>query len=350
MIHQFYMDSASKSFWSKNPCSPRWFDTLGQMWSGAPPRLLETVKTNHRNVLPTGVTLKTAEQGDLPAIIEFWTRYFSITKSCKSAVPLSHLRKMVLEGKWDVLILVGGDGDVLASLVRRKLVGLHVGKARWAEAGCIDYYCVHPAWRRRGLWRALLNAIHNMTPSPIPPHLIFWESLRPSVPPLVAGSFFARKCGAQGAQGAQGQAIQITDPEICKAAWRDCVKGVDVWTEGWGEEVSFWRGGGGGLGPKDVVVVWNTFHQALGGSVGIVLGCAAAEAAKAQGAKAAAATALADSKSPWGVLLLPRPIPFTQFGGDGGAPEGWVYDSLFQWIGYNLSVGFISGKFPVLGF
>jgi hypothetical protein len=96
--------------------------------------------------------------------------------------------------------------------------------------------------------------------------------------------------------------------------------------------------GQGGQGPKGVVVVWNTFHQALGGSVGIVLSASGA------------ATALADSKSPWGVLLLPRPIPFTQFGGGGGAPEGWVYDSLFQWIGYNLSVGFISGKFPALGF
>jgi len=324
MINQFYMSLGSRSFWSQNPCTPGWFNTLSQMWSGAPPRLLETVKTMHANALPPGITLKRAQAGDLPAIIEFWGRYFSITKSCKSAVPLSHLRKMVLEGKWEILILISGGGDVLGSVVRRKLVGLHIREARWAEAACIDYYCIHPGWRKKGLGRILLNAIHNTGASPMPPQLIFWEGLRPSVPPLVAGCFFARKCVGEAA------AVQITDPVKCKEAWANCVKGVDVWTEGWGDEVSFWRGAGAGAG-ADPVVIWNTFHQALGGSVGVILG-----------SPSAAANALAASKSPWGVLLLPQATPF---GGD----NSWTFDSAFQWIGYNLSVGFISGKFPALG-
>jgi hypothetical protein len=157
----------------------------------------------------------------------------------------------------------------------------------------------------------------------MPPQLIFWEGLRPSVPPLVAGCFFARKCAGEAA------AVQITDPVKCKEAWANCVKGGDVWTEGWGDEVSFWRGAGAGAG-ADPVVIWNTFHQALGGSVGVILG------------SPSAANALAASKSPWGVLLLPQATPFTQFG-------DWTFDSAFQWIGYNLSVGFISGKFPALG-
>jgi hypothetical protein len=110
-----------------------------------------------------------------------------------------------------------------------------------------------------------------------------------------------------------------------------------VWTEGWGDEVSFWSaavGAGGGAGAT--VVIWNTFHHALGGSIGIILG--------SQTVSMASVNALAESKSPWGVLLLPQSTPFTQLG------EGWAFDSVFQWIGYNLSVGFISTKFPVLGF
>jgi hypothetical protein len=321
------MTDASKSFWSGNSCVPSWFNTLSQMWASAPPKLLETMKTTRTNTLPPGIILRTAEQGDLPALVEFWGRYFSITKSCKSAVPLSHLRKMVLERKWDILILVSGGGDLLASIVQRKLVGLRIREARWAEAGCIDYYCVHPAWRKKGLGRVLLNSVHNKTPAPIPPHLIFWENLQVSVPPLVAACFLSRKCSGT------VQAIQITDPEICKKAWRDCVKGVDVWTESWGDEVSFWSAASVSATP---VVVWNTFHHALGGSIGIILG--------SHSVAMASVNALAESKSPWGVLLLPQTSPFTQIG------DSWAFDSVFQWIGYNLSVGFVSREFPVLGF
>jgi len=124
---------------------------------------------------------------------------------------------------------------------------------------------------------------------------------------------------------------------VQKRAWANCVKGVDVWTEEAGDEIEFWSATG--TRTIEPVVIWNTFHRTIGGQLGIVLG-----------GDAAAINALAASKSPWGVLLVPRTTPFTSdLAPKGGIESLWKFDSFFQWIGYNLSVGFISGEFPRIG-
>jgi hypothetical protein len=102
-----------------------------------------------------------------------------------------------------------------------------------------------------------------------------------------------------------------------------------VWSSEPGEEISFWKANES----SGVVVIWNTFHRVMPGGelIGIVLS-----------EDVAAVEALAGVKSPWGVFLA------------GGASvygrAGWKINSVFQWIGYNLSIGFISGRFPVIGF
>ena len=286
-----------------------------------------------RMQLPQECTLRLLDAAsELAAVVEFWSRYFS-TKTCRSVVLVSHLHAMITKGLWDVWCVIGPAGHIVGTLVRRRIKGLHIGPARWADAGAIDYFCVHPAWRKRGIGRALLNNIHNVTPAPIPPHLIFWEGMRLAQPPLAAGCFLARRCTET--TGPQG--TRVHGP-ACKTAWDNCVKGIDVWTEEPGPEIEFWSGGAGpgsgsGSAPEPVPI-WNTMHRSIGGQIGIVLGGSAAQI-----------NALATTASPWGVLLVPRTIPFTQDLG----PE-WKFDSVFQWIGYNLSVGFVSGSMPRIGF
>ena len=270
--------------------------------------------------LPPGVNLRAAVVADGPAILEFWGRYFSNWPSCRCAMTAEHLKTMW--ASWEILLVVRQDGVLLGTVVRRRLRGLHVREARWAEAAAIDYFCVHPAWRKKGIGRALLNAIHNTgadARSAMPPQLIFWEGLRPSVPPLAAGFFWSRR-------GLVATGVPVLGEERRKA-WRDCVKGVDVWTEEPGEEISVWLTAGSSAAGSSVVV-WNTFHRSVpdGGAIGIVL--------------AGDANALAAAGSPWAVLLVPSLY---------SPGAGWTLDSPFQWIGYNLSVGFVSG-FPLIGF
>jgi hypothetical protein len=125
------------------------------------------------------------------------------------------------------------------------------------------------------------------------------------------------------------QAIRVEGAQAT-TIWANCVKGVQVWSSEPGAEISFWKADERG----GAVVVWNTFHRVVptGELIGIVLSD-----------DMAAVEALASVKSPWGVFLA--------CGSKGGsAAAGWKINSVFQWIAYNLSVGFISRRFPILGF
>jgi len=287
------------------------------MWEKSPPKLLETLAIKRQNTVPAGCHLRLASAGDYAALTEFWSRYFSISKNCQSAVPAAHIQKM----SWEIIIVVRETGDIIGSIVRRKIKGLHVREARWEQAAVIDYFCIHPAWRSRGLGRSLLNAIHNTAKMPMSPQLIFWETIRLSVPPLALGCFLSRHTPIN-------NTLRITDVEQCKKAWMKCVKGADVWTENYGEEISFWPCQG------EVVAIWNTFHRSLpdGKPIGIILGYTAN-----------ILNAFGDvGNGYFGVIAYPSINPF-----DLG--DKWKYDSTFQWIGYNLSVGCM-GSFPRIGF
>jgi len=234
---------------------------------------------------------------------------------------------MISQKTWDGIIVLDTSGAIIGSAVRRIINNLHVREINLPKAAAADFYCIHPAWRRKGVGRAILSAFQNSTPAPTPPVLVFWDKPQIKVPPMIMGTFMSKMCLGQ------VQATQLKDPQLCKEAWLNCVKGVDVWTSEPGEEISFWLQGEG----RKPVIVWNTFHRTVpdGLLIGIVLS-----------RDQEATEGLAQSKSPWGVLLAPVPIhqtfSFTQ--------NGWKINSLFQWIGYNLSVGFIGSTFPVVGF
>jgi hypothetical protein len=128
------------------------------------------------------------------------------------------------------------------------------------------------------------------------------------------------------------QAIRV-EGAAAEAIWANCVKGVQVWSSEPGAEISFWKADE----RSGAVVVWNTFHRVVptGELIGIVLSD-----------DMAAVEALAGVKSPWGVFLA--------CGSKGSSAKGssaaWKINSVFQWIAYNLSVGFISRRFPIIGF
>ena len=298
--------STLMAFWTSNQFVPNWTDFFSNYLWSSPPRLLETLPIKRRVNIPEGCELRQAGKGDYKAIVEFWTRYFSNWASCRCVVPVEHLQKM----DWEILLVIR-EGLILGTVVRRKIRNLHIRQAKWSEAAVIDYFCVHPAWRKKSIGRTLLNAIHNtglVSDQALPPQLIFWEGLK-WIPPLSVGILWSRR-------GILGPGIPYLDRQ---KAWNS-VKG-DIWTDEPGEEISVWSA------PSGPVIVWNTFHRSLpdGGSIGLILAGNGDELARS---------------SPWSVLLMPGTLS--------PGPE-WKMDSPFQWIGYNLSIGFVS-SFPLIGF
>jgi GNAT superfamily N-acetyltransferase len=303
------------SFWKGNPCSPTWSSFISSYIYGYPPKLIET-NPPIQTIKLQGLTLRFATPPDIEQLPEFWTRFFSDSRA-RCIVPLLHIQK----ARWTIIVVVK-DGLVIGSLVRR-WTKLHIKETAWQKAGIIDYFCIHPAYRKKGIGRALLSCLHNITERPIQPHLMLLEGVQITMPPISAGVYLSRRCVGS------GLAEKIND----EAIWRACVKGVGtgLWTPFEEGETTLWKVGQGS------VAIWNTFHYSIpdGLKIGIIVGYTSLDAVKA---------AAQTRGHGFGVLLLPVPVWSM------ATPlEGWTLDSPFQWIAYNTDVGFIE-TFPAVCF
>jgi len=259
------------------------------------------------------VFIRKATTEDLEQLPEFWSRWYSV-KSARCMVPLSHVLKMA---KGDIFVCVNSAGEVIGSIVRRWLTGLHMRGVRWPRAAIIDYFCVHPAHRKKGVGRALLTFLHNSTlytEKLILPHMMLWEGVQPTIPPASVGFFLHRKCFKG----------PLTVVEANADVWAELQRGKDIWNESCESsgETSIWKVGEGNL------AIWNTFHRSVpeGLLIGIVVG----------GSQDSANAFSQASGHPFGILLMAGSL----------GSDGWTLDSPYQWISYNTKMNFISYQFP----
>ena len=301
------------SFWQSNSCVPSWAKFTESWFYSYPPRLLEThpAPKSFRMVY----TMRKATADDILQLPEFWERWFS-TPKVRCVVPLQHIQKKALR-QWDIYVCVD-KGLVIGTIVRRWVMNLHMRQAVWPKAGIVDYYCIHPAYRKKGVGRSLLHLLHNTTERPMPPHLMLWEGFQALVPPVCAGLYLSKRC---------------VPLETCVRRVDEYrAEGLDIWSDYVdSDETSVWRCETASASKDaDKVVVWNTFHRSIpdGAVIGIVMG-----------GSVDAVNRFSSSKGhPFGVLLMPGYLSL----------EGWSIDSPFQWIAYNTQTGFISAKFPSL--
>lgn len=238
-------------------------------------------------------------------------------------MPAAHIQKALSEKRWVSFLCRRSDtGALIATIVRRRVKGLRVKQARWPEAGIVDFFCVHPAWRRKGVGRLLLGVLERHETSERsgpPPHLILWEGLHLSVPPLSIGGLWMTRCSVK-----QGESVKGCVGG--QALWATLATGRAVTSEFHeSPETTVW------VFPSGSIAVWNTFHRSIpdGAHIRMVLAYSSKEAVEeyARSEVAAGTILLADTHFP-----------------------GWSLDSPFQWIAYNLLPGFIDTSFPLVCF
>jgi len=321
------------SFWTNNPCVPTWTEFFQSYLYSRPAKLIDPRPA--AKVIPpfprySGLSLRRATPEDIQQLPTLWGRWYSTSKSARCVVPLAHIQKCAAAGKWDILVCVKDDGEVIGSLARRWIEGLHMREVRWPKAGVIDYFCIHPAYRNKGIGRSLLSLLHNTTTAAgiVPPHLMMWEGIQLSVPPVSAGLFMYKKCSPVG--GLQLEKLQSAHAEA--EAWKALQRGNQLWSEydSSAEETSIWSSS---RGP---VAIWNTFHRSVpeGLLIGIVVG----------GDVGSVDAFSSASGHPFGILLATWPIGLHGLGG----MTGWQIDSPYQWISYNTHLGFVNTQFPGL--
>jgi ribosomal protein S18 acetylase RimI-like enzyme len=315
------------SFWTNNPCVPTWTEFFQSYFYSRPAKLIDprpAAKPIPHRVL-NGFTLRRATSEDIQQLPTLWGRWYSTSKSARCVVPLAHIQKCAAAGKWDILVCVKGDGEVIGSLARRWIEGLHMREVRWPKAAVIDYFCIHPAYRNKGIGRSLLSLLHNTTTAAgiVPPHLMMWEGIQLSVPPVSAGLFMYKKCSPVG-----GLQVEKLQGAAASSGWTVLQRGNQIWSEydSSAEETSIWSSSRG------LVAIWNTFHRSV--PEGLLIGIVVGGSIEAEAVDAFSSA----SGHPFGILLATWPFSLT----------GWQIDSPYQWISYNTHLGFVNTQFPGL--
>jgi GNAT superfamily N-acetyltransferase len=310
----------SSSFWKSNPCSPSWTSFFQSWASSSPPKLLSSGPSPKIPLSPPNIPsciLRKATSHDLTLIPEFLERYFSSSSSCMCRIPLAALQNP----NWEIYV-VFSNSTLIGTIVRKWIDNLHVYSVKWPKAAVVDYFCVHPAFKKKGIGRWLLSTLQNSIPSntPLPPHLILWDGLQPSYPPLSIGFYFSKPIVKKDKSTEQ---IPLT-----KEIWNSLMKSKSVWSEfsSQAKEVSAWKVS------NEILLLSNSFHSSIHGPIATILY-----------GSPLAIQHFSESQSPWGVLLLPSSLFSIP-------PDStWSLDSPYQWISYNMIVPNLSiGDFPCL--
>jgi hypothetical protein len=298
------------SFWSKNPCVPSWTERVGMWWNSHPPKLVEPFKTNLFIQPVAGCRIQKATVKEASLIEEFLGRYFSVSKACRCVLPASLISECIQDNSWEVyLVIRESNQELVGTGVRKWLQNVHIKQTFWNQAAIIDYFCVHPAYRKKGVGRWILTTLHNTAPNPLPPHFILWEGVQVKIPPIASGLYYSKKRLIKKSISCE-KVIAPNNP----------FSGKDIYSgAGKQREVSFYKV------PSGIISVWNTFHRSIpdGLAIGIIL----------TGSQKAI-DEFSDC-GPYGVLLANYAVS-----------EGWTLDSPYQWVTYNLSGGFLSTDYP----
>lgn len=298
-------------------------------WSGAPPRLLDIGgRPRTPPAVPPGVTVRRVapEQPlDMVAVSRFWFDYYATSSRTRCVVPFTHIHEQLVCGYWELYAAFGPGGELVGTVVRRLLKDLQIGSAKWSDGGgVIDYFCVRPGWRGKGVGRLLLTLVHNSCPVPMPPQLILWEGIQVKIPPFAAGAFWS--CSAPATAPAAPMTWFKSQESLLTLCKRIAAPLVSA-NGGCAETHAY-------SSPAGHVVLWDTFHKSVpeGRRVAIVVAYSSPEAVDSFVQEGAAA-------SGFGIFLATSALS-----------DRWEFDSPYCWVAYNCVFGKLGlGAFPALG-
>lgn len=318
-----------QSFWTSNPCVPSWIETLRMRWFGEYPKLLQANPPIHRTGIP-GFLCRPAELEELEEVCAFWYSWYNTAPHSRCVIPAWVVKECVLLKRWEILLVRKKDeaSTLIGTIVRRNIENLQVYEAKWPQACVVDFYCIHPAYRKKGIGRLLLAELQNSGKRPFAPHLILWEFVNPFFPPLSVGGFYYRMYGTPLVP------CTVLEGVDAEKVWNSLTEKKPI-RSGWmkrSRELSVYR-----VGTFGYIAIWNTYHVSLpaGKPVNIVIAYTSMQTLQ---------VFCGDGSKEDGFLIAPRTSLQDTF------PEGWKFDSMFQWVAYNLAIGKVCSESPCLGF
>lgn len=182
-------------FFQDAPCVSWWEYIRRQLpyATSTPPRLLPDSPTMSQSISersPAGTIPQRMTPDHVQTYIQFLHSYFFPEDHLYSLqLPAQLLSSMLQNNQW-----IGAE----IRDTRNTLIGMVVSKYMGEEPtlhkpmGMIDYLCVHPRWRKKGITNSLLRAVYAFCAPQRKIQLFQKEGLPASIPPLNITSYYTR--------------------------------------------------------------------------------------------------------------------------------------------------------------
>lgn len=209
------------SFWNQCP-GPTWSDCF---WSLCSCGGLPIAQPIRREALPRPIA-KTetadfllADHSHTDEIVKFLEENFRITETSKCSLPVERL-KQGLRSDWIFIFAKDKESKKIIATVASRLLGTLVFHVRdpsgpktstFSNADYIDFFCVHPDYRKGGVGSDLLKYIDYYSCQKGRPIHFFQKEISPLfvIPPLWAGTYIARETSYIGHSNQRIQYIPI---------------------------------------------------------------------------------------------------------------------------------------------
>ena len=183
------------SFWSQSP-GPHWSDSIWLCSTGAAfPQPIRRQKLEKPSV---GKCFQ-ADETQAETIAEFLHEHFQITEKSKCCLTAERIVEGINNG-WTVVLKLDSLNSIIGTIISRPLGTciFHTGKgttARGPPTAFIDFFCVHPDYRKSGVGSELLLWVDYYTNQKGIFIHFFQKELSPlfSLPPLWQGKYIVRE-------------------------------------------------------------------------------------------------------------------------------------------------------------
>jgi len=194
-------------FWSSNPNVSYWSYIKSVFTTNTAPYLLKntTNNINKEDLKNTpGVIYKRAISQNAKEYSKFIETYFNYVKNeTQTVIPPEIIEEGLRSNRWygieardEILNIIG----IVFSLQVQYLYSSEYSKQPLIECGLVDYFCVSPKWRSKGVGSNLLTKLFELTSqNNRKPHIFASEgsALFHKIPPFIKDNYIWREKGEQ---------------------------------------------------------------------------------------------------------------------------------------------------------
>jgi len=190
------------SFWKESP-GPHWSDWISSIFTCSGISLAQPIR-RYPLALATStesVIYSLAKPTESMAIVDFLSQHFKITQNAVCCLPVERLARG-LQSDW-IMVLAKDEGKIvgvvasrfLGSILFESIVESERKQSKYSSADYIDFFCVHPDYRKTGIGSDLLKSIDFYSSERGRPIHLFQKEITPlsSIPPLWYGSYIVRQ-------------------------------------------------------------------------------------------------------------------------------------------------------------